>query len=60
MDKISDNEIKEIVQRVLQQTGQAPLPVSASQQAAQIPSSNSKMVAIGSDCPDRVSQGIEI
>jgi ribose 5-phosphate isomerase B len=49
MDNISDNEIKEIVQRVLQQTGQAQTPLSASQPAAQSPGSNSKMVAIGSD-----------
>jgi ribose 5-phosphate isomerase B len=49
MNNCSDNEIKEIVQRVLQQTGQAPSPVSASQPAAQSPGSNSKMVAIGSD-----------
>jgi ribose 5-phosphate isomerase B len=49
MNNCSDNEIKEIVQRVLQQTGQSPSPVSASQPAAQTPGSNSKMVAIGSD-----------
>jgi ribose 5-phosphate isomerase B len=49
MDNTSDNEIKEIVQRVLQQTGQAPSPVSASQPAAQSLGSNSKVVAIGSD-----------
>jgi len=49
MDNISDNEIKEIVQRVLQQTGRAPSPIPASQPAAQSPGSNSKMVAIGSD-----------
>jgi ribose 5-phosphate isomerase B len=49
MDNTSDNEIKEIVQRVLQQTGQAPSPISASQPAAQSLGSNSKVVAIGSD-----------
>ena len=48
MNSISDNEIKEIVQRVLQQTGQAsnpspnPLPPSP-------PEPSTKVVAIGSD-----------
>jgi ribose 5-phosphate isomerase B len=49
MDYISDSEIKEIVQRVMQQTGQTPLVSTANQPAAQSPVSNQKMVAIGSD-----------
>ena len=49
MDTISDNEIKEIVQRVMQQTGQVPQLSSVSQPANQSPVSNQKMVAIGSD-----------
>ncbi len=49
MDYISDTEIKEIVERVMQQTGQKlPVP-AASQPAAPSPASNPKTVAIGSD-----------
>jgi ribose 5-phosphate isomerase B len=48
MNPITDNEIKDIVQRVLQQTGQAasPSPVPQSPSPA---SSSQKVVAIGAD-----------
>jgi ribose 5-phosphate isomerase B len=50
MDYISDTEIKEIVQRVMQQTGQAPLAPAVAQPAAPQPSApEQKTVAIGSD-----------
>ena len=50
MDYISDTEIKEIVQRVMQQTGQAPLAPAVAQSAApQTPAPEQKTVAIGSD-----------
>ena len=50
MDYISDNEIKEIVQRVMQQTGQTPLAPAVAQPAApQPPAPEQKSVAIGSD-----------
>ena len=49
MDYISDSEIKEIVQRVMQQTGQAPQPSSVNQPATQTSATEKKIVAIGSD-----------
>lgn len=50
MDYISDTEIKEIVQRVMQQTGQAPLAPAVAQPAAPQPSApEQKTIAIGSD-----------
>ena len=49
MDYISDSEIKEIVQRVMQQTGQVPQPSSVNQPVTQTPAAEKKMVAIGSD-----------
>jgi ribose 5-phosphate isomerase B len=49
MNNISDSEINEIVQRVMQQTGQAPKPVSVTPSALQSPIPDNKIVAIGSD-----------
>jgi len=49
MDIISDAEIKEIVQRVMQQTGQAPQPSPVNPPAAPTPTTEKKVVAIGSD-----------
>ena len=49
MDYISDSEIKEIIQRVMQQTGQAPQPSSVNQPATQTSATEKKIVAIGSD-----------
>ena len=49
MDYISDSEIKEIVQRVMQQTGQATQPSSVNQPATQTSATEKKIVAIGSD-----------
>jgi len=49
MDYISDSEIKEIVQRVMQQTGQVPQPSSVNQPATQTSATEKKIVAIGSD-----------
>jgi ribose 5-phosphate isomerase B len=50
MNSISDNEIKEIVQRVLQQTGQVPAPVNTSQSPSpSITAPSQKVVAIGAD-----------
>jgi ribose 5-phosphate isomerase B len=49
MEHISDSEIKEIVQRVMQQTGQAPQPALVIQPATQTPTPEKKIVAIGSD-----------
>jgi len=49
MNQISESEIREIVQRVMQQTGQAPLASTVSQPASQSPIPDKKMVAIGSD-----------
>ncbi len=49
MDYISDSEIKEIVQRVMQQTGQLPQPSSLNQPATQSPATEKKIVALGSD-----------
>jgi len=49
MDYISDRQIKEIVQRVMQQTGQAPQPSPVNQPATQTSATEKKIVAIGSD-----------
>jgi ribose 5-phosphate isomerase B len=49
MEHISDSEIKEIVQRVMQQTGQALQPALVIQPATQTPTPEKKIVAIGSD-----------
>jgi len=50
MNSISDSEIKEIVQRVLQQSGQGLVPVPATQAPSpSSPASAAKVVAIGAD-----------
>jgi len=49
MDYISDNEIKDIVQRVLQQSGQTLTKPASSTPVPQSLSTNQKTVAIGSD-----------
>ncbi len=50
MNSISDSEIKEIVQRVLQQSGQGSVPAPATQAPSPSnPTSAAKVVAIGAD-----------
>jgi ribose 5-phosphate isomerase B len=49
MDHISDNEIKEIVQRIMQQTGKPAQQTSGNKPFFQSPSPTRKNVAIGSD-----------
>jgi ribose 5-phosphate isomerase B len=49
MESITDNEIKDIVQRVLQQTGQVSSPAPTPQTFSPSSASAQKVVAIGSD-----------
>jgi ribose 5-phosphate isomerase B len=49
MESITDNEIKDIVQRVLQQTGQTSSPAPAPQTSSPSLASAQKVIAIGSD-----------